>query len=99
MLGRFRGFSLGCCRSHNNKVVDTAFARLFESYIAAKFLIIKSLKARKRYLDELARELNLDIFNSSSNHASNATSAKVKTVSSSDEDGGDGNENEADLTA
>jgi len=41
----------------------------------------------------------LDIFTSSSNHASNATSAKVKTVSSSDEDGGDGNENEADLTA
>ena len=72
------------------------FMTLFEYDMAAKFFITKLLKAQKRYLDELARELNLNISTSRSNRTSNI-SANVKTVSSSDEYEGGGNENEVDL--
>jgi len=82
---------------YDDRVVDTTFVRLFESEMTARFFLAKFLKAEKRYLDELVRELNLDFFTSRCNHINNTTSARVKTVSYSDENVGDDNENEMDL--
>jgi len=81
---------------YNNGILDTAFVRLFESVMTIRFFIVKVLKAQKRYLDELVRELNFDFFTSRSNYTNNITSARA---SSSDELGDDDNENEVDLTA
>ena len=74
-----------CHLDYDDRVVHTVFLRLFESKMAPRFFIAKPLKSQKIYLDELARELNLNIFTSRSNHTS-TTSARLETVSSSDED-------------
>ena len=71
-------------------VLDTAFARLFESEMKARFFITKPLNAQKRYLGQLAMELNRDVPTSR---------ASVENVSSSKEEGGGGNGDEVDLTS
>ena len=83
---------------YDDRVVDTTFTRLFESEMTNRFFFIaKSLKTQKRYLDELENVLNSNVFTLRSNRTSNTISTRVGTVSSSDEDGGDGTENEVDL--
>ena len=64
--------------------------------MGARFFNAKPLKTQQKYLDEHAREL--DAFTSKFNRTSNTTSARVQTLSSSYEDGGDDNEHEVNLT-
>jgi len=60
---------------------------------------LPSSEKLKEILDELARKLNLDVSTSRSNCTSNTTSIWLKTMSFSDNDGDDSNENEVDLIA
>ena len=71
-------------------VLDTILFRLFESETVARFFIAKPSFAQKRYLDEVACKLDIDV---------PSPRSKVQTMGSSDDDGASDNEGNVDFSA